>query len=168
MDSASSEDGEKVRATIEACNPGATIVTAESEVTLDDPKLIKGKRVLVVEDGPTLTHGEMKFGAGVVAVERFDGGELVDPRPWLQGTLKETFEKYPDIGTVLPAMGYSDQQVADLEATINSCDCDVVVSATPIDLTRLITINKPVDRVAYGYKDLGAPTLESVIREKLS
>lgn len=167
VDSARPEDIAQVRATIEECNPGAIIIEAESEVTADKPDLIKGKRVLVVEDGPTLTHGEMKFGAGTIAAKNCGAAEIVDPRPALVGTLKGTFEKYPDIGMVLPAMGYSDQQVRDLEATINGTDCDVVVSGTPIDITRLINIDKPVVRVTYDYKDHGSPTLKEVLTEKL-
>lgn len=167
VDSATPESIAQVRATIEACNPGAIIIEAESEVIASDPALIKGKRVLVVEDGPTLTHGEMKFGAGTLAAKHCGAAEIVDPRPALVGTLKGTFEKYKDIGMVLPAMGYSAQQVRDLEATINGTDCDVVVSGTPIDITRLINIDKPVVRVTYDYKDHGSPTLAEVLRDTL-
>jgi len=168
VDSAPPEKIEQVRRNIRAHNPSAIIIKADSNVTADKPELIKGKRALVVEDGPTLTHGEMEYGAGVLAAERCGASEMVDPRPHLVGTLKETFEKYPNIGTLLPAMGYSDQQVKDLEATINNTDCDVVVSATPIDITGLIKVKKPLVRVKYDYKDNSTPTLEDVIREKFA
>lgn len=166
VDSASAEQTATVRANIEAANPAATIILADSLVTADKPELVKGKRVLVVEDGPTLTHGEMKYGAGVIAAEQCGASEMVDPRPYLVGTLKETFEKYPNIGPLLPAMGYSDQQVRDLEATINATECDVVISATPIDITGLLNIEKPLVRVTYEYKDNSSPTLETVLREQ--
>jgi predicted GTPase len=165
VDSAEPENVEKVRANIRANNPKARIVLADSELTGKNTDLIKGKRVLVIEDGPTLTHGEMKYGAGVIAARRFGAAALVDPRPYLVGTLKGTFEKYPGIGTLLPAMGYSQQQTKDLEATINKTDCDVVVSGTPIELTRLISINKPCVQINYEYKDHGDPTLESIVME---
>ncbi|SOB58582.1 conserved protein of unknown function [Pseudodesulfovibrio profundus] len=166
VDSATSEQVAEVRKNITTTNPNALIIEADSEVTADKPELISGKRVLVVEDGPTLTHGEMAYGAGVIAAERLGAAEMVDPRPYLVGTLKETFATYPDIGTLLPAMGYSAQQVRDLEATINATDCDVVISATPIDITGLLSVNKPLVRVKYGYKDNSAPTLESVVKEQ--
>ncbi|MBU1612578.1 MAG: cyclic 2,3-diphosphoglycerate synthase [Proteobacteria bacterium] len=164
VDSADPAKVEQVRRTIETCNPKAEIILADSEVTADQPELIRGKRALVIEDGPTLTHGEMQFGAGTIAAQQCGASALVDPRPFLVGTLKRTFEKYPDIGTLLPAMGYSDQQVRDLEATINATDCEVVVSGTPIDITRLMQINKPVVRVTYDYKDhADGPTLENTL-----
>ncbi len=167
MDSADPGKIEQVVSTIRRCNPKAEIVLADSMVTVDDPKMIKGKRVLVIEDGPTLTHGEMDFGAGVVAAKRIGVAEFVDPRPYLVGTMKQTFDKYPGIGKLLPAMGYSPQQVSDLEATINATDCDVVVSATPIDITGLIKIDKPLVQVKYGYGDHGDPTLEQVLARRL-
>jgi predicted GTPase len=123
--------------------------------------------VLVVEDGPTLTHGEMQYGAGVIAARRFGAASLADPRPYLAGTLKETFEKYPNIGTLLPAMGYSPQQIKDLETTINDCPCDLVVLATPVDLLHLMTIDKPTIRIRYEYKDNSRPTLEELLLERL-
>lgn len=166
VDSATPEEVETVRANIRVANPNATVILADSKVTADKPELVTGKRVLVVEDGPTLTHGEMEYGAGVIAARRLDAAELVDPRPYLVGTLKETFEKYPDIGPLLPAMGYSEQQVRDLEATINAAECDAVVSATPIDLTRLVSVEKPLVRVKYMYQDHSEPTLEGIIRER--
>jgi len=168
VDSASSENIDKVRQTIVSHNLKATIVLAESELIAEDPDRIKGQRVLVIEDGPTLTHGEMAYGAGVIAARRFGAAELVDPRPYLVGTLKETFAKYPKIGTLLPAMGYSQKQIKDLEETINRTDCDLVVSATPIDLLQLVSINKPTVRIRYEYKDNGQPTLADIIKEKLN
>ena len=167
VDSAPVENVEKVRRTIEARNPDATIVLADSELLAEDPGRIKGKRVLVVEDGPTLTHGEMEYGAGVIAARRFGAASLADPRPYLAGTLKETFEKYPNIGTLLPAMGYSPQQIKDLERTINDCPCDLVVLATPVDLLHLLTINKPTVRIRYEYKDNSRPTLEELLVKRL-
>ncbi len=167
VDSAPVENVEKVRRTIEARNPDATIVLADSELLAEDPGRIKGKRVLVVEDGPTLTHGEMEYGAGVIAARRFGAASLSDPRPYLAGTLKETFEKYPNIGTLLPAMGYSPQQIKDLERTINDCPCDLVVLATPVDLLHLLTINKPTVRIRYEYKDNSRPTLEELLVKRL-
>lgn len=166
VDSAEPDAVAKVANNISSNNPNALIVEADSLVTAENGDMMKGKRVLVVEDGPTLTHGEMKYGAGVIAAQRYGAAEMVDPRPYLHGTLKETFETYPGIGSVLPAMGYSDQQVADLEATINACDCDVVVSATPIDINGLLNVEKPLVRVKYEYKDRSEPTLASVIREQ--
>ena len=151
---------------IRMVNPNATIVEASSPIFVDKPELVKGKRVLVIEDGPTLTHGEMKYGAGVVAARRYGAKELVDPRPYLVGSMKETFEHYPDIGTLLPAMGYFDQQLKDLEDTINNTDCDVVVSATPIDITRLVKVNKPIIRVKYELEEIGYPKLADILKEK--
>ena len=168
VDSAPPEKTEQVRQNIRTHNPTATIIEADSLVTADNGDAIKGKRVLVVEDGPTLTHGEMEYGAGVIAARQYGAAEMVDPRPYLVGTLKETFEKYPNIGTLLPAMGYSDQQVKDLEATINATDCDVVISATPIDITGLLTVEKPLIRIKYEYKDNSSPTLEQVLRERFA
>lgn len=165
VDSAVPENVENVRKAIEKNNPRAQIVLADSELTGDNTDQIKGKRVLAIEDGPTLTHGEMEYGAGVIAARRFGASQIVDPRPYLVGSLKETFQKYPGIGSLLPTMGYSPKQIKDLEETINKTDCDVVISATPIDLSRLITINKPCVQINYSYKDNSEPTLESIIRE---
>jgi predicted GTPase len=167
VDSAEPEKVEQVRKTIARHNPDATIILADSAVLVDDPELIRGKRVLVVEDGPTLTHGEMTYGAGVIAARRFGAAALADPRPYLKGSLAETFQSYPHIGTLLPAMGYSPEQIRDLEQTINACPCDLVLSATPIDLTDLVKANKPVVRVRYEYSDNSSPTLEDVVRRKL-
>ena len=167
VDSAEPEKVEQVSQTIAAHNADAVIIKAESEVLAENPERIKGQRVLVVEDGPTLTHGEMSYGAGVIAAQRFGAAELVDPRPYLSGTLQDTFDEYPHIGTLLPAMGYSPEQIQDLEDTINRSDCDLVISATPIDLTRLVKIAKPIERIRYEYKDSDQPTLEQVLTERL-
>jgi predicted GTPase len=163
MDSAAPEDIQIVRESIEKVAPKAIVIDSASPIKVDDPSVIKGKRVLVVEDGPTLTHGEMKIGAGVVAARKFGAAELVDPRPFTVGRLTETFEKYPNIGTLLPAMGYGEQQLKDLETTINNTDCDSVIIATPIDLNRIIKIKKPNTRVYYDLQEIGSPNLEEVI-----
>ncbi len=165
IDTAEPENVELVRQNIEAVNPRATVVDAASPIFVDKPKVIRNKRVLVVEDGPTLTHGEMTYGAGVVAAKKFGAAELVDPRPYLVASIEDTFKKYPYIGTLLPAMGYGDKQVADLEKTINRTEADSVIIATPIDLRRLIKINKPTTRVRYELQELGTPDLESIVRE---
>jgi predicted GTPase len=163
IDSADAEDVEELRENIHAANPRAVVIDAASPLTVEDGEQIRGKRVLVVEDGPTLTHGEMAYGAGVVAASKFGAAELVDPRPYTVGTITETFEKYPDIGSLLPAMGYGEQQVKDLEETINGTDCDLVVIATPIDLRRLVKIDKPSVRVSYELQEIGRPTLDDVL-----
>jgi len=165
MDSSAPEDIQTVRESIEKVAPKAVVVDGASPIRVDDPSVIKGKRVLVVEDGPTLTHGEMKIGAGVVAARKFGAAELIDPRPFTVGKLTETFEKYPNIGTLLPAMGYGEQQLRDLETTINNTDCDAVVIGTPIDLNRIIKIKKPSTRVWYDLQEIGSPNLEEVIDE---
>ena len=162
IDSASLEDIEQVRDTVRHLNPLAVIVDAASPVSVEDPEVIEGKRVLVIEDGPTLTHGEMQLGAGTVAALKH-GAEPVDPRPYLKGTLLETFQKYPDIGVLLPAMGYGGQQVKDLQATINAVDCDAVIIGTPIDLRRVVKIDKPSTRVTYELDPIGRPDMEDVI-----
>jgi predicted GTPase len=164
MDSARQEDVAKLKKNIDAVNPGATVIEANSPVSVDDSEIISGKRCLVIEDGPTLTHGEMKFGAGTVAAEKFGAVEIIDPRPWIVGTIADTFEKYPAIGKVLPAMGYGGQQVKDLEATINAVDCDIVVIGTPIDLRRIISIDKPSVRVTYDLAEIGSPDLADVLK----
>ncbi len=165
MDSAAPENIQTVRESIELVAPKAIVVDGASPIRVDDPSVIKGKRVLVVEDGPTLTHGEMKIGAGVVAARKYGAAELVDPRPFTVGRLSETFEKYPNIGTLLPAMGYGDEQLKDLETTINNTDCDSVVIGTPIDLNRIINIKRPSTRVWYDLQEIGSPNLEEVIDE---
>lgn len=163
MDSASPEGIQTVRESIAKVNNDATVIDAASPIKVDDPSVIKGKRVLVIEDGPTLTHGEMKIGAGIVAAQKFGAKECVDPRPYTVGKLSETFETYPEIGKLLPAMGYGDQQVKDLEATIENTDCDAVIIATPIDLNRIVKINKPNTRVYYDLQEIGIPNFDEVI-----
>lgn len=163
MDSADSEDIQIVRENIQAVNPEAVVIDGASPIFVEDYEKIKGKRVLVVEDGPTLTHGEMTYGAGVVAAEKFGAAELVDPRPYTVGTITETFEKYAEIGTLLPAMGYGDQQIKDLEDTINKTECDLVIIGTPIDLRKLVNINKPAVRVTYELQEIGKPDLKDVL-----
>lgn len=165
MDSAAPEAIQTVRENIAKVNPKAIVIDGASPIKVDDPSVIKGKRVLVVEDGPTLTHGEMKIGAGTVAAQKFGAAELIDPRPFLVGKLAETFKIYPNIGTLLPAMGYGEQQLKDLEATINNVDCDSVVIGTPIDLNRIVKINKPNTRVYYDLQEIGFPNLDEVLTE---
>lgn len=165
IDSADLSGIETVRKNIAAVNPDAIVVEAASALSIDDPAVVKGKRVLAVEDGPTLTHGEMKIGAGVLAAQKFGAVELVDPRPYTVGRLSETFESYPDIGTLLPAMGYGNQQLKDLETTINDTDCDSVVIGTPIDLGRIINIKKPHTRVYYNLQEIGQPNLTEVLED---
>ncbi len=165
VDSASEEAIKIVEDNIKKANPESLIIKAESAITVDHPELIEGKRVLVVEDGPTLTHGEMTLGAGIIAAKRLGAKELVDPRPFAVGKLTDTFEKYTHLEEVLPAMGYGEQQLKDLEATINKSDCDAVIIGTPMDLTRVIDIKKPTTRVSYELDELGKPNLESVLEE---
>jgi predicted GTPase len=159
---------EAVHTAIARMNPDAIIVDAASPILVDRPELILGHRALVIEDGPTLTHGEMKYGAGVIAAKRHGAREIVDPRPWLVGSLNETFEQYPAIGALLPAMGYSPEQIRDMENTINATECDVVVIATPIDLRRLMNIKHPSVMVGYELQEIGRPTLHDVISDKLA
>ena len=163
IDSASLDDINTVRSNIARINPKATVIDAASYLTVDKPELISGKRVLVVEDGPTLTHGEMRIGAGTVAAKKFNALELVDPREFTVGKLSDTFVKYPNIGTLLPAMGYGEQQVKDLEKTIAATPCDAVVIATPIDLQRVVNIKQPCVKVGYELQEIGYPNLENVL-----
>ena len=156
-----------VRENIRSVNPGARVVDAASPLEVDDIKAILGKKVLVVEDGPTLTHGEMEYGAGVVAAEKFGCAELVDPRPYTVGKITETFKKYPDVGPLLPAMGYSGKQVKDLEKTINAVKCDTVIIGTPIDLRKIVKIKKPTVRVLYSLQEIGRPNLEDILSDWL-
>ncbi|MCL2014014.1 MAG: cyclic 2,3-diphosphoglycerate synthase [Oscillospiraceae bacterium] len=165
IDSADFDKIQKVRQNIERVNPHAKIVDAASTITVDNPKAIRGKRVLVVEDGPTLTHGEMKLGAGIVAARRYGAAQIIDPRQYAVGKLAETFLIYPEIGALLPAMGYGAQQIKDLSATIEKVDCDSVVIATPIDLARIIKINKPTARVDYNLQEIGSPAIDDVLDE---
>jgi len=163
MDSASPEGIQIIRENIDKVAPHAIVIDAASPIRVDDPSVIKGKKVLVIEDGPTLTHGGMKIGAGTVAAKKYGAAELVDPRPFTVGKLTETFKIYPNIGTLLPAMGYSEQQLKDLEETINKTDCDSVIIGTPIDLSRIIKIDKPKTRVYYDLQEIGDPNLDQVI-----
>lgn len=163
VDSAPQEAIDIVENNIKAASPVSEIIKAESTISVDKPELIKGKRVLVVEDGPTLTHGEMKIGAGTVAAERNGATEVIDPTPYLVGTLKETFAAYPHLENVLPAMGYGEKQLKDLEETINNTDCDAVIIGTPIDLTRVININKPTTRVFYDLDEVEGPNLDNIL-----
>jgi predicted GTPase len=164
IDTANLEDVTTVRENVRAANPDAVIIEAASPIFVEDSAAIRGKRVLVVEDGPTLTHGEMAYGAGIVAARRFGAAEIVDPRPYAIGSIVETFEKYPHTGPLLPAMGYGEQQIKELEETINAIPCDVVIVATPIDLRRVLKhIAHPMDRVRYELQEIGQPTLEEVL-----
>jgi len=168
IDTADGECIEIVRANIREYNPKATIIDGASPITVENPSVIRGKRVLVVEDGPTATHGEMQYGAGTVAANKYGAAELVDPRPYLKGTLIDVFRKYPEIGTLLPAMGYGGKQVKDLEATIAATLCDSVIIGTPIDLRRVIKIKQPSTRVEYNLQEIGSPTLKEVLVDFVS
>ena len=163
IDSADFDNIQTVRENIAKINPSATVIEAASTIKVDKPEVIRGKRVLVIEDGPTLTHGEMKIGAGIVAAKRFGAAEIIDPRPYAVGRLAETFKIYPNIGCLLPAMGYGEQQMQDLSATIEATDCDAVVIATPIDLGRIIKISKPNTRVEYSLQEIGRPNMDDVL-----
>ena len=163
---ANAADIQTVINNIKTVNPNATIIEAASPVTADKPNVIRGKRVLVVEDGPTLTHGEMKYGAGTIAAQKLGAKEIVDPRPYTVKSITATYEKYPNIGVLLPAMGYGDAQMKDLEKTINNTKCDSVVIGTPIDLSRYIKINKPSTRIKYDLQEIGDVTVETILKEK--
>jgi len=165
IDSADPEGIQIVRDNIRELNPEAIVIDGASPVSIDKPEIVKGANVLIVEDGPTLTHGEMKYGAGVVAAEKYGVADLIDPRPYAVGSISETFEKYPEIGILLPAMGYGEQQIKDLETTINKTECDAVVIATPIDLRRIIKINKPAVQVTYELQEIGHPTIVDVLKD---
>ena len=164
MDTAQKEQVDIVMANIKNLNPGAVVIRANSKITVDDGAAIAGKRVLVIEDGPTLTHGGMKFGAGIVAAQKYGAAEIIDPRPFAVGSIKKTFEKYNHLDRVLPAMGYGDKQTRELAATIDRIDCDLVVSATPIDLNRVLTTSKKLLRVRYELEEIGSPTLKDVLK----
>ncbi len=166
MDSANPENVKIVKNNIKNVNSSAQIIEANSPVSLDRPDLIKGKRVLVVEDGPTLTHGEMEYGAGMIAAIKHGASEIIDPRPYTVNSITDTYKKYPKIGKLLPAMGYSDQQIKDLEETINQTDCDTVVIGTPIDLGRILKINKPHVRVQYDLEEIGSKNIKNILKEK--
>ena len=166
VDTARPEDVAQVRENIGRLNPAATVIEAASPITVEDEAAIRGKRVLVIEDGPTLTHGEMAYGAGLIAAQRIGAAEIVDPRPYAVGSIAGVYAKYPTTGKVLPAMGYGDAQVAELEATINRAEVDMVVIGTPIDLGRLLKIDKPYQRVRYELEELSRPNLEDILRER--
>jgi predicted GTPase len=165
IDSAKLSDIETVRQNVAAVNPKALIIEAASLITVDDPSLIEGKRVLVVEDGPTLTHGNMAYGAGVIAAKRFGASEIVDPRPYAVGSIAKTFEKFQNLGALLPAVGYGEEQVRELEKTIANTPCDVVLIGTPIDLRRVMNLDKPAVRVRYDLEEKGPSTLENALRK---
>ena len=165
MDSASPEGIQTVRESIAEVNPKAIVVDGASPIKVDNPELIRGKRVLVVEDGPTLTHGEMKLGAGTIAAQKYGAAKIIDPRENAVGKLAETYKIYPNIGNLLPAMGYSQEQLRDLEQTINSVDCDSVIIGTPIDLNRIIKIDKPNTRVYYDLQEIGEPNLDQILTD---
>lgn len=166
VDTANPDNVIKVRENLYAVNPHAVIIEAASPLFVDNPEEIRGRRVLVIEDGPTLTHGEMAYGAGWVAARRFGAGTIVDPRPYAVGTIAATYQKYPSTGPILPAMGYGDAQMKDLEETINQADVDLVLSATPIDLNRVIKVKKPMQRVRYELQEIGLPTLSDLLTKK--
>jgi len=166
VDTASPDAVIAVRNNLNELNPNAVVIEGASPLFVENPEAIRGKRVLVIEDGPTLTHGEMAYGAGWVAARRFGAGEIVDPRPFAVKSIAATYQKYPKTGAILPAMGYGDEQMRDLEATIDRADVDLVISATPIDLTRVIKVNKPMQRVRYELQEIGQPTLEEILKAK--
>ncbi len=166
VDTANAENVIAVRNRLNQLNPNAIVIEGASPLFVDRPEEIRGKRVLVIEDGPTLTHGEMAYGAGWVAARRFGAAEIVDPRPFAVGSITATYQKYPGTGAILPAMGYGDEMTKDLETTINNSDVDLVISATPIDLTRIIKVNKPMQRVRYELQEIGQPTLEEILKAK--
>jgi len=168
MDTADPTNIETVRKNIKSVNPKATIIEAASPITVDDSEIIKGKRVLVVEDGPTLTHGNMAYGAGTIAAKRLGARELLDPRPYAVGSIKNTFKKYTHLGNLLPAMGYGKEQIKELEETINATPCDVVVIGTPVDLRKLLNINKPAVRARYELQEVSKPDLEDVLKQHFS
>ena len=165
MDTAPKEGVDKILENIKAYNPGAIVIKADSPTHVENGEQIRGKRVLVVEDGPTVTHGGMPFGAGVVTAEKYGAGELVDPRPFAVESIAATYAKYPHMVKILPAMGYGEKQVADLAATIDKVDCDLIISATPIDLNRLIKTRKPMLPVGYDLQEIGSPTIEDVLQK---
>jgi predicted GTPase len=165
IDSATPESVFTLRENIRSVNTKAKIIDAASPIMLEHSELVAGKSVLVIEDGPTLTHGEMKFGAGTVAAQKFGAAKIIDPRPYATGEIKKTYETYPNIGVLLPAMGYSDKQIRDLETTINKVPCDVVIVGTPIDLNRIIKIKKPSLRVTYELEEIGEPSLRTILRD---
>ena len=168
VDTAAAENVIRVRQSLHSLNPNAIVIEAASPLFVDDPAAIRGKRVLVIEDGPTLTHGEMAYGAGWIAARRFGAAEIIDPRPFAVGSIQSTYAKYPTTGAVLPAMGYGAIQTKELEETINRSNAELVIIGTPIDLNRVIQINKPTQRVRYELQEIGQPTLEELLKAKFS
>ena len=167
MDTANRDDIQEIYDSIEKANPNAIVIEAASPLFVDKPELIKGKKVLVVEDGPTLTHGGMRYGAGYVAAKKFGAKEIIDPRPYAVGSIVDTYKKYTHLHVILPAMGYGEKQMKELEETINNADADVVVSGTPIDLNRVVKVNKPIVRVRYELDEIGKPDLEDILNDFL-
>jgi predicted GTPase len=165
MDTAKNENVDIVMNNIKECNPEAIIIRAKSPITVPEGEEIRGKKVLVIEDGPTLTHGEMAFGAGIVAAEKYGASDIVDPRPYAVGSIQETFAKYSHLDSVLPAMGYGKDQIRELSQTIDKVECDLVIGATPIDLGRLIQTNKKILRVMYNLEELGSPNLNDILED---
>jgi predicted GTPase len=165
VETAHPESIEIVKKNIEIANPGAIVIEAASPIHVEKPDTIRGKRVLVVEDGPTLTHGGMAYGAGTIAAKKFGATEIIDPRPYAVGTITATFNKYTHLSKVLPAMGYSDKQVKELEMTINAAKCDIVIEGTPIKLERLVKVNKPIVKVRYELDEIGKPNLEDILKK---
>jgi predicted GTPase len=166
VDTADPTNVATVRKNAKTVNPDATIIEAASPITVDNPKLINGKKVLVVEDGPTLTHGSMAYGAGTIAAERLGAEEMVDPRQYAVGSIVTAFQNYQHMGPILPALGYGKEQIRELEETINATPCDIVLIGTPIDLRRVLKLNKPAVRAKYELKEIGTPTLEDILKAK--
>lgn len=166
VDTANYEDILLVRHNIREMNPRAQILEAASPLLVDHPEAIRGKRVLVVEDGPTLTHGEMSYGAGMVAAERFGAAEIIDPRPFAVGSIAAVYQKYPQVGSLLPAMGYGEAQTRELEQTINASDAELVICATPIDLRRIVQVKLPMERVRYELQVIGVPSLADLLEAR--
>jgi len=165
IDTADKKGIEHIRTNIGKINPGAKVIEAASPLSVNNPDAIRGKRVLVIEDGPTLTHGGMQYGAGIMAAKKYGAAEIIDPRPWIKGSIADTFRKYPEIGPLLPAMGYGENQVRDLQKTINAVDCDTVIIGTPIDLSRVVKCKQPSVRVQYSLQEIGKPTLQEILDE---
>jgi len=168
IDTANPENVALLRENIYLLAPQATLIEAASPIQVDQSDVIRGKKVIVIEDGPTLTHGEMQYGAGVVAAKKYGAREIIDPRPFAVGSIKETFQKYPLIGTLLPAMGYGQEQIKELEATINLSDAELVIIGTPIDLSRIMHIDKKYVRVRYELQEIGQPDLDTLLKQKFS
>jgi predicted GTPase len=166
VDTAEAVNVETVMENVKTANPDATIIKAASPITVEDPKLVEGKKVLVIEDGPTLTHGMMAYGAGTIAAKRLKAAELLDPRPYAVGSIKAAFKKYPHLGALLPAMGYGEEQIRELQETINATPCDVVVIGTPVDLRQVLNMDKPAVRVTYELQELGKPDLEDILENR--